>query len=45
LVAATSILRAIDQQKSCLIGVSLAESAAWLNSVRKKQESQRDFNP
>ena len=45
LVAATSILRAIDQQKSCLIGVSLAESAAWLNSVRKKQERQRDFNP
>jgi len=45
LVAATSIFRAIDQQKSCLIGVSLAESASWLNSVRKKQESQRDFNP
>ena len=45
LVAATGILRAVHRQKSCLIGVSLAESASWLNSVRKKQESQRDFNP
>ena len=45
LVAATAILRAFNEHKSCLIGVSLAESAAWLNSVRKKQESQRDFNP
>ena len=45
LVAATGVLRAVQQQKPCLLGVSLAESAAWLNSVRKKQESQRDFNP
>ena len=45
LVAATSILRAVEQHKSCLIGVSLAESASWLNSVREKPESQRDFNP
>ena len=45
LVAATAILRAFNEHKSCVIGVSLAESAAWLNSVRKKQESQRDFNP
>ena len=45
MVAATAILRAFNEHKSCLIGVSLAESAAWLNSVRKKQESQRDFNP
>ena len=45
MVAATAILRAFNEHKSCLVGVSLAESAAWLNSVRKKQESQRDFNP
>jgi len=45
LVAATGILRSIYRQKSCLIGVSLAESASWLNSVRKNPESQRDFNP
>lgn len=44
LVAATAILRAITEQKSCLIGVSLAESAAWLNSVRENHESRRDSN-
>jgi hypothetical protein len=42
MVAATAILRALEEEKSCLIGVSLAESAAWLNSVRKNQESQQD---
>jgi hypothetical protein len=45
LVAATGILRAIQRQKSCLIGVSLAESASWLNSVREKRESRRDSQP
>ena len=45
MVAATAILRALKEQKPCLIAVSLAESAAWLNSVRQKQESQRDFKP
>jgi hypothetical protein len=44
LVAATAILRAITEQKSCLIEVSLAESAAWLNSVRENPESRRDSN-
>ena len=44
LVAATAILRAIAEHKSCLIGVSLAESAAWLNSVRENHESRRDSN-
>lgn len=42
LVAATGVLRAVQQQKSCLMGVSLAESASWLNSVRKNPESRRD---
>jgi hypothetical protein len=42
LVAATATLRNLEEEKSCLIVVSLAESAAWLNSVRKIQESQQD---
>jgi crotonobetainyl-CoA:carnitine CoA-transferase CaiB-like acyl-CoA transferase len=42
LVAATAILRAVKEQKSCLIGVSLAETASWLNSVRGNRESQQD---
>lgn len=42
LVAATGVLRAVQQQKPCLLGVSLAESASWLNSVRKNPESRRD---
>jgi len=42
LVAATAVLRNLEEEKSCLIVVSLAESAAWLNSVRKIQESQQD---
>jgi len=42
LVAATAILRAVKEQKSCLIGVSLAEAASWLNSVRGNRESQQD---
>jgi hypothetical protein len=42
LVAATAILQAVKEQKSCLIGVSLAETASWLNSVRGNQESQQD---
>jgi crotonobetainyl-CoA:carnitine CoA-transferase CaiB-like acyl-CoA transferase len=42
LVAATAILRAVNEQKSCLIGVSLAETASWLNSVRGNRESQQD---
>ena len=45
MVAATAIMRALKEQKPCLIAVCLAESAAWLNSVRQKQESQRDFKP
>ena len=45
LVAATSVLRAVQQQKPCLLGVSLAESASWLNSVRKNPESRRDSQP
>ena len=45
LVAATGVLRAVQQQKSCLMGVSLAESASWLNSVRKNPESRRDSQP
>ena len=42
LVAATAILRAVNEQKSCLIGVSLAKTASWLNSVRGNRESQQD---
>jgi crotonobetainyl-CoA:carnitine CoA-transferase CaiB-like acyl-CoA transferase len=42
LVAATAILRAVKEQKSCLIAVSLAETASWLNSVRGNRESQQD---
>ena len=42
LVAATGVLRAVQQQKPCLLGVNLAESASWLNSVRKNPESRRD---
>ncbi len=42
LVAATAILRTVKEQKSCLIGVSLAETASWLNSVRVNRESQQD---
>ena len=45
LVAATGVLRAVQQQKPCLLGVSLAESASWLNSVRKNPESRRDSQP
>jgi crotonobetainyl-CoA:carnitine CoA-transferase CaiB-like acyl-CoA transferase len=45
LVAATGVLHAIQRQKPCLLGVSLAESASWLNSVRKNPESQRDSQP
>jgi crotonobetainyl-CoA:carnitine CoA-transferase CaiB-like acyl-CoA transferase len=44
MVAATAILKAIAEQKTCLIEVSLAESAAWLNSVRENRESRRDSN-
>jgi hypothetical protein len=44
MVAATAILKAIAEQKTCLIEVSLAESAAWLNSVRENPESRRDSN-
>lgn len=42
MVAATAVLRAVKEHKPCLIGVSLAETASWLNSVRKKPESRRD---
>ena len=42
LVAATAILWAVKEQKSCLIAVSLAETASWLNSVRGNRESQQD---
>ena len=45
LVAATGVLRAVQQQKPCLLGVNLAESASWLNSVRKNPESRRDSQP
>lgn len=45
LVAATGVLHAIQRHKPCLLGVSLAESASWLNSVRKNPESQRDSQP
>ena len=45
LVAATGVLRAVQQQKPCLLAVSLAESASWLNSVRKNPESRRDSQP
>jgi hypothetical protein len=45
LVAATGVLHAIQRQKPCLLGVSLAESASWLNSVRKNPESQQDSQP
>ena len=44
MVAATVILKAIAEQKTCLVEVSLAESAAWLNSVRENRESRRDSN-
>jgi hypothetical protein len=42
LVSATAILRAVTEQKPCLIAVSLAETASWLNSVRGNRESQQD---
>ena len=45
LVSATGVLRAVQQQKPCLLAVSLAESASWLNSVRKNPESRRDSQP
>ena len=45
LVAATAVLRTVQRHKPCLLGVSLAESASWLNSVRKKRESRRDSQP
>lgn len=42
LVAVTAILRAMREEKSCLLAVSLAETASWLNSVRENRESQQD---
>lgn len=42
LIAATAILEALEENKTCMIAVSLAKSAAWLNSVRKSLDSQRD---
>ena len=42
LIAATAIFEALEEQKTCMIEVSLAKSAAWLNSVRKSSDSQRD---
>lgn len=45
LVAAIGVLQAVQRHKPCLLGVSLAESASWLNSVRKNSESRRDSQP